>query len=684
MSHVTFDIQWKEAMQELAKLTDDEIPSDASLAPKTLAQYSCIYVRYLQVYKKLEECCDQIVHSQKRIEAKKALEACIGRMLEIRSWLVTLNEGRDFVNFDATLVCLNVGPEVLDVLPPRNLIDDNATSLETREKFLANERGRQGRQKIVELTKTRQMQEEALRHQQSGGESMSHEAAAIIMQSAARSFLARCRIKKSEDDELTLIGMNGFSHSPISDLALSSEKENAERRKKIQLLNKAEFEEAMTVARHKVKELEGQEMREIIQEKINQWLISNRDPETGFYPSFPKPEEGGSKQILEPSLELEFSEDEKKKNKKKDGKDTEDVNKKKTKGGQVPPKRIEIPHEDDEKPPTYPVFFLRHLRDCVQAYKNLWHDRDDYSNLHQKHDQEILKSTLRPAVFEEVRRLVLEYCVFPLISDFVHEHAPFIKSVLLYGGDLNGKTLLVHAACRATGAAFINLSPSNTDDKYPGKQAGRMLQMAFKVAKIMAPSIVYISEVEKIFVTDKKKLKTFRFKDKCNRIKKSLIKEVEALKPGDRVLILGTSSQPQDAPSKPPAFFNLFTKRIYIPYPDYSSRMTLWRTMIEKKGGVLTNKFDLSTLAHISSGYSNGIIDKVCAITITEKRKRKLRRFPLLIDELTYHLYRSKPVDPICLQTLLEWGKPSQELEEPLKEKLGAKTKGSGKIDVKR
>ena len=34
-----------------------------------------------------------------------------------------------------------------------------------------------------------------------------------------------------------------------------------------------------------------------------------------------------------------------------------------------------------------------------------------------------------------------------------------------------------------------------------------MMHMVFKVAKTMAPSVIYIDEVEKVFCTDKKKMK---------------------------------------------------------------------------------------------------------------------------------------------------------------------------------
>lgn len=59
-------------------------------------------------------------------------------------------------------------------------------------------------------------------------------------------------------------------------------------------------------------------------------------------------------------------------------------------------------------------------------------------------------------------RLVMEYCVLPLTTEMVNENAPFIKSVLLYGGPGCGKTLLVglrlqskHSSSRTT---FSNIA----------------------------------------------------------------------------------------------------------------------------------------------------------------------------------------------------------------------------------
>ena len=45
---------------------------------------------------------------------------------------------------------------------------------------------------------------------------------------------------------------------------------------------------------------------------------------------------------------------------------------------------------------------------------------------------------------------------------------------------------------------------------------------------------------------------------------------------------------------------------------------TIWPHVIERHGGEVDAKFDYSTLAHISEGYSSGTIDQVSAISFCD------------------------------------------------------------------
>jgi hypothetical protein len=67
MANVTYDLTWREAMAELLDLLEAESPEDPALAPKTLGEWACIYIKYLNIFRKLEDSYDQMVHPQKRM-----------------------------------------------------------------------------------------------------------------------------------------------------------------------------------------------------------------------------------------------------------------------------------------------------------------------------------------------------------------------------------------------------------------------------------------------------------------------------------------------------------------------------------------------------------------------------------------------------------------------------------------
>ena len=112
-----------------------ETPS-LNLPKQDLSEWACIYIRYIQILRKLETAYDQMVHPQKRLDMRKALEACIGRTIEIRHWMVKLNRGLDFVSLDDILVDLKLTPDVLEIAVPKYFIEDRAKELDDRDKFL--------------------------------------------------------------------------------------------------------------------------------------------------------------------------------------------------------------------------------------------------------------------------------------------------------------------------------------------------------------------------------------------------------------------------------------------------------------------------------------------------------------------------------------------------------------------
>ncbi|NXR76364.1 DRC11 protein, partial [Pycnonotus jocosus] len=244
----------------------------------------------------------------------------------------------------------------------------------------------------------------------------------------------------------------------------------------------------------------------------------------------------------------------------------------------------------------------------------------------------------------EVRQLVALYGILPLGSQTVHENAPLVKSLLLAGPAGVGKKMLVHAICTETGANLFHLSPSNLAGKYPGREGlMMMLHMILKVGKGWQPSVVWIQDTEKMYSKGAAKgEEEMNFK----RLAKLLPQFLKALKPKDRVLLVGTSRRPFDANLGP--FCKAYQKIILIPKPDYLTRfgkyLTLWKHYILQSGGALGRQVNLNCLAQVSDGFTQGHLVDVVHTVLTELRLLQMDRKPLRTAEFVTPLARHDPV----------------------------------------
>uniref|UniRef100_A0A8D2C102 AAA+ ATPase domain-containing protein n=3 Tax=Sus scrofa TaxID=9823 RepID=A0A8D2C102_PIG len=257
-----------------------------------------------------------------------------------------------------------------------------------------------------------------------------------------------------------------------------------------------------------------------------------------------------------------------------------------------------------------------------------------------------LGTTLRQVSIEpmpsllDVRQLVTLYGILPLGSAAVHEKAPLVKSLLLAGPSGVGKKMLVHAICTETGANLFDLSAANIAGKYPGKSGLQMmLHLVFKVARQLQPSVVWIGDTEKIFY---KKVPQAEKAMEPKRLKKQLPKILKLLKPEDRILIVGTTHRPFDAELQ--SFCRVYQKIILVPRPDYASRYVLWKQILQRNGGVITEALNVSCLAKISDGFTQGDIVHVVKQVLTERRVRQQQYKPLMAVEFVAALTSMSPV----------------------------------------
>ncbi|XP_028611238.1 dynein regulatory complex protein 11 isoform X1 [Grammomys surdaster] len=257
-----------------------------------------------------------------------------------------------------------------------------------------------------------------------------------------------------------------------------------------------------------------------------------------------------------------------------------------------------------------------------------------------------LGTTLRQVAIEpmpsllDVRQLITLYGILPLGSAEVHERAPLVKSLLLAGPPGVGKKMLVHAICTETGANLFNLSSSNIAGKYPGKTGLQMMiHLVFKVARQLQPSVVWIQDTEKTFY---KKVPQAEKRNEPKRLKRYLPKLLKLLKPDDRILIVGTTHRPFDAELQP--FCRVYQKIILVPRPDYASRYVLWKQIILRHGGELTNALNISCLSKVTDGFTQGQIVQVVKEVLTERRIRQQANKPLTAIEFITMMTNMNPV----------------------------------------
>ena len=182
---------------------------------------------------------------------------------------------------------------------------------------------------------------------------------------------------------------------------------------------------------------------------------------------------------------------------------------------------------------------------------------------------------------------------------------------------------------------LYDLSPLSIEGIYnnPKTESDKVVAMVMIAAKEFQPAIIYIDECEKVFPKSKKKKGKKKAETVApSRIKKALQKNrIKEITDETRITIIGCTSEPHEGSKKD--FQKFFDKSIYFPFPDYTTRRLMWKSFMQNTGIKLPQEFPLSTLAHISDGYSSGSIKRTCENVLTAYRRSVLKDRPLLLSE---------------------------------------------------
>lgn len=220
----------------------------------------------------------------------------------------------------------------------------------------------------------------------------------------------------------------------------------------------------------------------------------------------------------------------------------------------------------------------------------------------------------------------------PLGSPILKEKLDRLVYFLFFGPKGSGKTLAIRALATECNAMLIDLTPSNIPGRIGDKAGiGKTFYMAFSVAKHFHPSIVFMDEIDQVFGPMKKKkgVPAALWKN----LKKPLqdFKKQKFIEPTSRVVFIGCTNTTSLMTMKDTKAY--FERKFFFPKLNYDTRLMILDKYFEEKKVKLEQNFPLSTLAHISDGYTAGAFRTVFDKVLTAERIKRLGEEPLKIDE---------------------------------------------------
>merc|ERR1719420_641172 len=242
-----------------------------------------------------------------------------------------------------------------------------------------------------------------------------------------------------------------------------------------------------------------------------------------------------------------------------------------------------------------------------------------------------------PPCLNDLKTLLIVHGAMPIKALAVTEQLDSrVKSILLVGPSASCKRSLLYALCHEMRATVFDLSCDNLVGKYCGpdsvgqygveppsakKHQEQFMYTLMKVAKANQPAVLLINEADSMFY---KKVPKEIADSEPKRLKKDWPKLIKKFPIHERILVLGTASEPFPADQK--SLCKLWDKILMVPRPDYGTRYEIFKYAIqvcsrlrtktglecdETNNGVAglvskNSQVDLATLARLSNGYTSG------------------------------------------------------------------------------
>jgi len=403
-----------------------------------------IYVKYIYLMRKIEDCYDQVIHVQIRAMIKKFLENILCRLVKVKGEIIYYNnpildlKPCHYVFLDEYLIDLKLEPDALDIAIPRYYREDNSDKMKERRILLEEGLKRVyngnvlpeedktkfffhtdisfedaiktlqnfeiARQNIKRITAHLKLASKKAEEQNQGQVLVSEEKRSMILQH----LIAIQKVKQKKQQEMKFLKMqkisleeeilpalNSIGSNPTEKdekfANLKSPEEVRKDRKEIQKEKERDFDQYLIDMENSIKNIEGYSMKEKMINERRDWMEKYKQDNNGTPPQVLQLYYDQFKVTIKEELD-----DNQKKEKDKIAKDKlkkEQDKKKKDEQGDM----IKI------KPYTGPAGIeMENIQKYITEFKNLFETPSEFIN--QK--DEFMENLARVGIMEKVTEAI--------------------------------------------------------------------------------------------------------------------------------------------------------------------------------------------------------------------------------------------------------------------------------------